>query len=832
VKIIRALGVTAAAAILGGAGWVALGGATQAPERRVPNLPYRAAGVAVSRVPPAGIRGGEQAHGRSGDFLVDNGRIAFVVGGKAPAPGGRSAHGVLLDLVSGKGFAHDELIDLRPVVRVAGKPLPLRVTETTLVTDAEFPFLRIEHVSQNGALRLVTDLLAPSGSRSIRLSTRLYNSSERLVRGIEVGDRTRWPGAATFAPRVGFPRLTSRAEVPWIARQGRALSYALAFPKGPVEATFFFDRIGQVGQETYARLGDVPPGGSLTFSRELIVVEGGLAPAAELAFRALGHKVGRVVGHIEPTPAWATIEARYPDGKPALAVRASADGKYDLPLPPGDYVLKLHAPGGEDEQRVHVEAGAMASAQLLAPAPGRLSFRITDPLGTPVPARVLVRGIAPTPDPVLGSVEMGSGVQNVLYLRDGVAEVDVRPGKYRVTVSRGPEYSLLDEQVEVSAAAGRAVHAVLERTVDTRGWIACDFHLHAGPSHDSNVSLEDRVLSLVAEGVEFAVATDHDHITDYAPAVERLEMQREIATARGIEITTLNWGHFNAYPLPLGIEPFSHSDHPPSELFAAVRARAPRAVIQVNHPRMPAVGYFNRIELDSSTGQAASENASLEFDAIEVVNGYDLEAPAFIQQNLREYFALLNFGRRYTATGSSDSHRLVINWAGYPRTYVRVPNDEAGAVDPNDVARAVLAGQVQVSNGIFLALAVNGTAGPGETVIGRRATISLEARAPSWVDVSGIELWVNGALVDTAPTPARREPAKNFVWHTELDLDRDSWIVVVARGERPMSAVFDRRRVLPFAFTNPVFVDADEDGVFTPPAAEEVAAVPNAAPRP
>src|SRR5690606_3309521 len=115
-------------------------------------------------------------------------------------------------------------------------------------------------------------------------------------------------------------------------------------------------------------------------------------------------KVGRVVGHIEPTPAWATIEARYPDGKPALAVRASADGKYDLPLPPGDYVLKLHAPGGEDEQRVHVEAGAMASAQLLAPAPGRLSFRITDPLGTPVPARVLVRGIAPTPDPVLGSV--------------------------------------------------------------------------------------------------------------------------------------------------------------------------------------------------------------------------------------------------------------------------------------------------------------------------------------------------------------------------------------------------------------------------------------------
>lgn len=812
---------------------MALGGASQEPERRLPALPYRAAGITVSLVPPEGVRGGEQAHGRGGDWLLDNGRIAFVVGGKALESGARSAHGVLLDLVSGRGFAHDELIDLRPVVRVAGKPLPLRVTQTTLVTDAEFPFLRIEHVSQNGALRLVTDLLAPSGSRSIRLSTRLYNGSERLVRGVEIGDRTRWPGAATFAPRVGFPRLTSRAEVPWVARQGRVLSYALAFPKGPVEATFSFDRIGQVGQETYARVGDVPPGGSLSFSRELIVVEGGLAPVAELAFRALGHKVGRVVGHIEPAPAWATVEARYADGKPALTVRADKDGKYELPLPPGEYLLKLHAPGGEDERRVRVEAGATVVSRLVAPLPGRLSFRITDAAGLEMPARVLVRGVPPTPDPVLGEVvEMGGGLQNVLYLRNGVGEADVRPGKYRVTVSRGPEYSLIDEEIEVSAAVGRAVHAVLERTVDTRGWVACDFHLHAAPSHDSSVSLEARVLSLLAEGVEFAVATDHDHVTDYAPAVERLEAQRDIATARGIEITTLHWGHFNAYPLPFGTRPFVHSETPPSELFAAVRARAPGAVIQVNHPRMPGVGYFNRIELDAATGQAASENASLEFDAIEVVNGYDLEAPAFIQQNLREYFTLLNYGRRYTATGSSDSHRLVINWAGYPRTYVRVPDDEVGAVDPSDVARAVLAGHVQVSNGIFLALAVNGTAGPGETVTGRRATISLEARAPSWVDVSGVELWVNGVLTDTAPARAHQKPPKNILWHTELDLDRDSWIVVVARGERPMSAVFDRRRVLPFAFTNPVFVDADEDGVFTPPAAEEVAVVPGAAPRP
>jgi hypothetical protein len=371
--------------------------------------------------------------------------------------------------------------------------------------------------------------------------------------------------------------------------------------------------------------------------------------------------------------------------------------------------------------------------------------------------------------------------------------------------------------VEISASVGDTLHATLRRVVDTRGWLGCDFHVHAAPSHDSNVTLEDRVLSLLAEGVEFAVPTDHNHVTDYAPAIAALGAGSELGTTPGVEITTLSWGHFNAFPYPLAQPPPQHASVGPLEIFASVRERAPDAVIQVNHPRMPGVGYFNRIELDPATGLAAAEDAAIEFDAIEVVNGYDLEAPGFIQQNLREYFALLNFGRRYTATGNSDSHRMAINWVGYPRTYVRTTDDRPELAKPLEVGRAVQRGQVTVANGIFLVLSVNGTAGPGDTVSGRRVTLEIEGRAPPWVDVNSAELWVNGALVETAPKRAFSSGMRRLSWRTELDLEQDAWLLVVARGERPMNSVFVGRRVLPFGFTNPVFVDADENGVFEAP---------------
>jgi hypothetical protein len=41
--------------------------------------------------------------------------------------------------------------------------------------------------------------------------------------------------------------------------------------------------------------------------------------------------------------------------------------------------------------------------------------------------------------------------------------------------------------------------------------------------------------------------------------------------------------------------------------------------------------------------------------------------------------------------------------------------------------------------------------------------------------------------------------------------------VAIVRGDRPLTEVLPFTKLAPFAFTNPVFVDADGDGRFTPP---------------
>ena len=50
--------------------------------------------------------------------------------------------------------------------------------------------------------------------------------------------------------------------------------------------------------------------------------------------------------------------------------------------------------------------------------------------------------------------------------------------------------------------------------VDTGDYIGADLHLHSGGSLDSSMSTEDRILSSVAEGLEYAVSTDHNFIVD------------------------------------------------------------------------------------------------------------------------------------------------------------------------------------------------------------------------------------------------------------------------------------------------------------------------------
>src|SRR5205085_7612348 len=138
---------------------------------------------------------------------------------------------------------------------------------------------------------------------------------------------------------------------------------------------------------------------------------------------------------------------------------------------------------------------------------------------------------------------------------------------------------------------------------------------HSVLSADSAVAMRDRVIANAAEGVEVAVATEHNVVADFEPIVKELGLAPFMVAIAGDELTSdaskKPWGHANVFPLPVrddrsrgGAVPVR--DRPPKAVFADVRALpgGPR-VISVNHPRSKANGYFELLAFDTKSATSA-----------------------------------------------------------------------------------------------------------------------------------------------------------------------------------------------------------------------------------
>ncbi|MCA9591677.1 MAG: CehA/McbA family metallohydrolase [Myxococcales bacterium] len=776
--------------------------------------PVTKGGVTLSHVVAPGLEPGPAVQAQIGDWLLATKGLSLSMGADAAGVERQLRHGAMLDVSVGD-FHTDHLLGLRTVVELAGVDQPLKMKGVRPLLDGPTPRLLVEQESFDGALELATRVELTPGSERAALVTRITNTQKTPLAALAVGDEVSWPGAATFAPRLGFVEAAARERVPWIARRGQLFSSALAYPDG-ADVEFRFDPIGPRDQRAMTRAAELAAGASREVTRYLVVAPGGLAGVARVAWKLSGKDVRVVRGKLDPAPSWATVEAEHPDGKPVLTVRAQRDGSFELPLPPGEYRLLLRAPGGEDSESVTLEPGSdPREVRLIPPEPGMLRFTVVDSEQAPLAARWLVRGIPPTKTPFFGPAERAEGAGHAGYTLTGEGRVELPPGRYRMLFTHGPEYALWEQAVSVTAEAGATVRAVLPRKVDSPGWIAGDFHLHAAPSHDSSVSLEDRVTALVAAGIEVAVPTDHNHVTDYAPTLRGFDAESRLATMPGVELTTTRWGHFNAYPYPLDAGLPATGELLPRDLFARVRELAPGVLVQVNHPRMADIGYFNRAELDSGSMEAGAEGFSFDFDTLEVVNGFELGQPKVIDENLREWFRLLEAGHRYTAMGNSDSHQLSREWAGYPRTYLRVPDDRPGHVTAEQIVSALRGGRAFVSNGPFLDVRVGGQE-PGGLAVADEGEVSVQVsvQAPAFIDITRAEVWIAGERVAETERVAAPTAPLRLTWQTRVAVARDTWVVVVVRGSRELDDVLPGVHAAPLAFTNPVWIDADGDGSY------------------
>lgn len=465
-----------------------------------------------------------------------------------------------------------------------------------------------------------------------------------------------------------------------------------------------------------------------------------------------------------------------------------------------------------------LDASAAPSAPPEEPT-GRLHYRVLDAAsGAPIPCKLtFVRqdgGARPFGDGdvplVQGNAVAGAGR---VYSLSGEGALDVPLGRYEVMVTRGPEWTLAKEAVTVGKEPAQ-LGASLAHVVDTAGWLSGDFHVHSEPSWDSSVPLAARVREFAAEGVELLVATDHNLVTDFAPVIAALSAGELLASIPGSELTTHAWGHFGAFPLPESARSWPVmtgtmiQEGTAETLIHRTRQKAPGVLVTANHPRLGGLGYFNLGGFDRTQGKLTRDGASQDYDAIEVLNGFENQREADIDGLMADWLSLFETGRRVAGLGNSDTHHLANNLAGYPRNYLAMADDRPAAVRAEGITGAVRAGRVLFTTGPFVRLTVEG-AGLGETaLVGPKARGHLRVDAAPWLEVTRVMLYVGSQVVQRWTVP-ESAAVRRFEVDFEVDGTKPTFVLARAEGERalsPLAGEAGQYDVRPIAITNPVFL--------------------------
>jgi hypothetical protein len=522
------------------------------------------------------------------------------------------------------------------------------------------------------------------------------------------------------------------------------------------------------------------------------------------------------------------VHATKPDGTYLTRATTDAAGHYTLHAPAGQAVHLTTFKRGDVNVEADVTGDATAQDLALA-ATGAIHVTASETGGGTLPVRVQIlpaagQSIATVPD-LYGEPAVTGGRVHVAYAITGDATLPVPPGKWRVIVSHGYEYDLLDQDVTVAAGATAQVAATLTHVVDTTGTQCGDFHIHTARSNDSGDDAIEKISSAVADGLEIPVRTDHEYVGSFQPEIDQLGLSRWAYGIGSIELTSFQlWGHVGVFPLvpdatkpnagaprwqewPTATTPDVQLSTPsPKAVFAKVRARSEAPAIIINHPRGD-TNYFNWVGLDPATGEVATpDDWDTDFKLVEVFNDSDWIANR--DRTVKDWLSLLAHGRKVFAVGSSDSHGIAHSPVGYPRTCIAVGTDDPKQLTPNGVRDQLSAGHATVSGGIYVSAKV-GSAGPGDTAsgVGTTAQVDVTVQAAPWIDAKSLDVVVDGAVVSTIPIAAGDAKSAVVRFQKQIPVSvksGGSFVVIAAYGDQPLEPVHPGR--IPFGVTNPIFL--------------------------
>ncbi|MFN4180338.1 MAG: CehA/McbA family metallohydrolase [Armatimonadota bacterium] len=787
--------------------------------------------------------------GRVGDIVLRNEKITVVITAAEHVHRSAASGGNIVDvaLANAKGRGADELdqifLFLGRYPR-QGRYNSVRISSSGSNGVAEVVAEGVD--SEDGSLKLRTVYRLEAGKPYLLIRTFVTNMGNKTLTKFDFGDAVQWGNSRPFAPLFGFGIQRRTETLDWVGAEGHGIAYAWCTAQGR-------NRIinGLGWSDPIAVTTDLPPGETISYERYFIAATS-LAEAAKIAWTIQGKKLHEVKGSVlsratgKPVIGIRVVAAAgngriltkgstEPTAEPLVATNhTNGKGEFTFWLPDGSYRFQAKHVARLSLQDASLKLPTQVTKplELLVSGAGVLVFEVRDAqMKELLPARLTFFGLKNTATPDFGPNFLSTGAENYVFTATGKGIRTIPPGTYRIYASRGLEYDVDVSEVNVPEQKPVKVTFTLKRSVDTTGWLSADFHMHCSNSFDSAVSLEDRIISCVAEGLEFIAITDHDFVTDPTPSIRKLGLERWISGAAGVEVTTRDMGHYNVFPLVPDPQKFGNGaiqwqNKTPEQIFGEVRNLPNRPLLIVNHPRFSTLAYFTPYGFNPDTCTATKPGFSLDFDAMELCNG---KAQTDLDILLRDWFGLLNHGYRIIATAGSDSHTLTQDEVGYARNFVYLGFDDPREITPEKVVQALREGRNVVSLGPFVTFIADGEL-IGSLISKPKGDITFEIRvqAPNWVSVNEVELVANGIAIKRWRLDEISSKGNSLDWRVRARVRprRDAWYVVIVRGVegglepilRPFRTFEGQTyRVVPFAVTNPIWIDRDGNNIFDPP---------------
>ncbi|MGC9043295.1 MAG: CehA/McbA family metallohydrolase [Myxococcota bacterium] len=484
------------------------------------------------------------------------------------------------------------------------------------------------------------------------------------------------------------------------------------------------------------------------------------------------------------------------------------------------YQVRVLLDGYPEITPIDVTKESLKDIEIKVPLTGELKFDIKDESNRNISAK-------------LSFYDSSNNLVRTVYTASGKETIKVAPGDYRLVITKGYEYQFVEKNITIEAGKTTETDEVIQRVVNTTGYLSTDTHVHASPSPDNTISIKDRIITVSAEGLDISITTDHEFLNSWQRGIDEAGLNDFLINYPGEEVTAELPEHHNMYLVEPDYSINARGGYVRwygmdiAELHKAMRNRG-APIIQINHP----YEYMKNIAFDNEKCQPAlsdptklgfKSDAKLwdwDFDVWEMMNG--AQNPFNSENGGRgtfdNFMSFINHGYLKTAVGASDAH----NWElpGTPRIFFVSDTDDPIKSTKEKFIDSLKKGKVVISTGAFAEILVNNSATVGDIVTDtdKEVDLRIKIQALPEIDVTHFVVFVNCDSVKNIKTTNPSSLIK-YDDTIKVAVEKDSSIVVAGFGKQRLPSGFAQFNPtnVPRFFINPVYIDVDGNGKFDPP---------------